>query len=207
MSLNQIVANDFKFWMDPRVNSIKINNNWSYKDSDKTVGDKLVLDNSLIAQWAPLPVNNAFGNGISARIQQQAVNTTFFTLLLSKYLPFSPFYELEQDDIKIVETGTYLAMANISFSTNLSNQLNAYIEIETNTDGTFAQLLGSDISIPSGNTIFSGTDPVTQNTVIPIIAYVVTTNPNRRIRVKASCSASDSVIDAQYSYFSLFKLA
>lgn len=207
MSLNQIVANDFKFWMDPRVNSIKINNNWSYKEADKTVGDKLVLDNSLIAQWVPIPVTNAFGNGISSRIQQQAVNTTPYTLLLSRYLPFSPFYVLEQDDIKIVEAGTYLAMVNISFSTNLSNQLNAYIEIETNVDGTFADLLGSDISIPSGNTLFSGEDPVTQNTVIPIISYVVTSNPNRRIRVRASCSASDSTIDAQYSYFSLYKLA
>lgn len=207
MSLNQIVANDFKFWMDPRVNSIKINNNWTYKEADKTLGDKLVLDNSLIAQWTPLPVNNVFGNAIATRIQQQAVNTSFFTLLLSKYLPFSPFYELEQDDIKIVETGTYLAIANISFSTNLSNQLNAYIEIETNTDGTFTRLLGSDISIPSGNTIFAGTDPVTQCTTIPIIGYVVTTNPNRRIRVRASCSTSDSTIEAQYSYFTIFKLA
>lgn len=206
MSLNQIVSDNFKFWMDPRVNSIKINNNWTYKEADKTLGDKLVLDNSLIAQWTTIPLSNPYGNAISARINQQSVNTTFYTLLLSKYLPFSPFYELEQDDIKIVDAGTYLAIVNISFSTNLSNQLNAYIEIETNTDNTFAELTGSAISIPSGNTIFSGEDPVTQCTVIPIIAYVVTTNPNRRIRVRASCSASDSVIEGQYSYFTLYKL-
>ncbi len=206
MSLNQIVANDFKFWMDPRVNSIKIRNDWSYKDSDKTLNDKLVLDVNLIAQWRSLPTVNLFGNAIAARINQQAVNTTPFTLLLSKYLPFSPFYILEQDDIKLVEAGTYLLVANITFSTNLGSQFNAVLELETPITGTFNSVLGSDISIPSGNTVFSGTDPITQCTVIPIVAYIAPLSTNRRVRIRASCSATSSVIDGQYSYFTIYKL-
>lgn len=203
MSLNQIVKDDFKFWLDPYVNSIKVDNEWEYKESDKTVGDYLILNPSLIAEWNPT-IPNLTGNVICCRIQQGTVISSYSTRNLQPYINFSPYFTLSNSFVNIVEAGTYIVYtcANISSSLNAEMFSRVVLEVSPN---TFQEVIGSQISIPAGCTIFASNPPVSQSTNMCTTSLITTTNPNSRVGIQLRSTLSATIENA-YSYFIVQKI-
>jgi hypothetical protein len=117
MSLNEIVDPNYKLWLNPVVNSIKIDGDWTYKESEKTSGDNLVLDSNLVAHWTTLPLNLPYGNSIAVRPAAQNISNLSAPLILNYLAPSSPLYSFNNGDnhITILQPGTYLAFANITY--------------------------------------------------------------------------------------------
>jgi len=206
MSLNQIVKDDFKFWLDPYVNSLKIDNNWEYKESDKAPNRSLILNSDVIAEWLPTPAASPFGNAFTCAINNQVVNTTFQDLAIGTLTPYSSYYSIQGSAISLVDPGFYIVWSCPTFTTNLSSQFDHKIQIETDVNDVFIDAPGSTISSPSGCTIFSGVFPVQQATPLLTSTVIQTITGNRRVKFQAKAGASGSLIGQQYSYVVIYKL-
>lgn len=208
MSLNEIVDVNYKPWLNPVVNSIKIDGEWSYKESEKTAGDNLILDSNLVAHWITPPLNTPYGNGIAVRPAQQNINNLSAPLILNYLAPFSPLFSFTtgSNHVTIVEPGTYLAYANITYHDNVANTL--FLEFQQQTTGTtFVPVSGSKIRSFPGTMVFNGNGSIYQSIVVCSSTLIKTTSPNRQIRVVCSTSPSSNTVDTAYSSFTLIKVS
>lgn len=210
MSLNEIVDPNYKPWLDPVVNIIKVDGDWSYKESDKTAGDNLVLDSNLVAQWIPLPGNTPYGNAIAVRPASQNITNISSTILLNYLAPFAPFYTFNTNTnhITINQPGTYLLYANINYNTNVANSV--FIEFEKQSDinpNQFNPVVGSKIRSYPGTTVFTPLNNLKQQINLCTAGVVRTIAPNRQVRIRCSTSGSSIPIVSEYSSFLIVKVS
>lgn len=208
MSLNEIVENVYKPWLNPSVNSIRIDGDWTYHESEKTSGDNLVLDSNLVARWTTLPGNTPYGNGIAVRPAAQNVSSITAPLILNYLAPFSPLFNFNNGDnhITIVEPGTYLVYANVTYHNNVANSF--FMEMQLQTTGTnFPAVAGSKIRSFPGTTVFSTSDPLYQYTCVCSASLIKTIAPNRQLRLVCATSSSGNAIDSQYSTLTVIRVS
>lgn len=203
MSLNQIVQNDFKFWMDPYVNSMRVDGSWSYKDGDKTPGDYLILNPDLIAEWNPV-IPSLTGNIMCARIKQTTVTPSYTTLGLQPYINFSPYFTLSNSFINIVAPGSYIIYTCANLSSGLNSEMFSRVIYEASPTN-FQEIIGSQTSIPAGCTIFGGTAPVTQCTNICSTSIIQIVNPNTRVGIQLRSTQNANLVN-EFSYFLIQKI-
>lgn len=207
MSLNQIVKDDYKFWMDAYVNSIRITNDFTYEDSLKAAADNFVLDNDLIATWAPTNITTLSSSGIAVKVGADTINSDFnIPLSIQPYINYSPLYRVENDSIVLINPGTYIIFANVNIKNNLTAQYALRMELETTTTGTFSDIRGSDISFPPGMTLYSSNFGAQQSVNIGVTCFVAPLATNRRIRLLAGCFGGNSTINQDYSYITVLKV-
>ena len=201
MSLNEIVDPNYKPWLNPVVNSIKIDGDWTYKESDKTAGDSLVLNSNLIAKWSTVPLDSPYGNGIAARPAAQNITNISAPLILNYLAPSSPLYSFNSGNnhITIIQPGIYIAFANITYHNNVNSTI--LLELSKQEDINplnFAPVPGSIVRSFPGTTVFSVTDPNYQYTTLCTSGIFKTVADNRQLRVVCSSSGSGVALDSQY---------
>jgi len=208
MSLNEIVENVYKPWLNPSVNSIRIDGDWTYHESEKTSGDNLVLDSNLVARWTTLPGNTPYGNGIAVRPAAQNVSSTAASLVLNYLAPFSPLFNFTNgnDHIVIVEPGTYLVYANLTYHNNVANSFFMEMQLQ-NTGSTYDPVAGSKIRSFPGTTVFTTNSPLFQYTCICSASLIKTTVPNRQLKLVCSTSSTGNSIDSEYSSFTVIRVS
>lgn len=203
MSINQIVLDEHKFWMDPYINSIKVDGDWEYKESEKSPGEYLVLNANLIANWGPL-VGNLTGNVICTRLQAANVSTSYEGVFVLPYINFSPFFTKQGPNINIVQAGTYMIFSCPNFITGLNGELFSRIVYQSS-PGIFTVITGSETSTPGGCTLFSSLNPVSQATNIPNVCILTTVNANTLIEIQLKSSINSS-ISGDFSYLIVYKI-
>lgn len=184
MSLNHIVEDNYKEWLDPYINSIKIDNSWEYKEADKVNAANLVLDSDLVAQW--IPVNSGatpYGNGISVRMSG-LISTIAIPATLRYSAPFSSNYSFADLDtfITIKSVGKYLAYVNMAWSLGIDYAGSVKIELAEGV-GSFIAIPGGEVRSFPGTTIYSATFPYVQENNVCAIGYLDVLEPNSRVRV------------------------
>lgn len=210
MSLNQIVDQNYKIWLNPVVNSIKIDGDWTYKEAEKSSGDNLVLDSNLVARWVTLPPATPYGNAIAVRPAQQNINSSLAALTLNYLAPSSPLYSFNDnsDHITITFPGVYIAFANITYHNNVGNSVSMEFQKQDDIDSNlFTMVPGSKIRNFPSTTIFSTTSPNFQYTNLCTSAVFRTTVSNRQIKLACSGAASGNSLDSEYCSFVIVRVS
>jgi len=117
MSINQLVKQVKKSWLDAKVGGVTIDGSLSYDDTNKATGDSLVLDASKIARWIPIAALN-FGSVFVGRFTNQTLTSSVIVLPIVSINPFpAAAYSLIDGNLHINATGNYLCMVQL-FSTD-----------------------------------------------------------------------------------------
>lgn len=206
MSLNQLVQDNHKIWLNVAANSIEIDGEINYKNSTKTAGDSLILDANLVAQWEVSPLNIPYGNGISVRPAQQNITNLQNILTLNYLAPFSSLFNFTNGSNKItlVEPGTYIAFVNLVYHNNVSNSLSVTIQYE-DSPNQFVDI--STIKSFPGRTVYSTKNNVNQSINVMNTAVIPSFVANRRVQVVCVTGSSGVTLDSQYCSFTLLRVA
>ena len=210
MSLNEIVDPNYKPWLSPSVNSIKIYGDWTYHESEKTAGDNLILDSNLIARWTTPPVNNPYGNAIVVRPASQVISNLNTALTFNYVAPFSPLFSFTtgSNHITITRPGKYIAFANINYNDNQQNTVSVLFQQQSDLNpNTFLPVSGSKVRSFPSTTVFSQLGPYYQTTNISTSGIIITNVPNRQIRIVCSGNISGNEITQQYSSFTIVRIS
>lgn len=208
MSLNELVDTNFKPWLNPTINSIKIDGDWTYHTAEQAPDDNLVLDANLVARWTPIPPASPYGNGIGARINAQSIKHFSSALTLSYLAPFSPLFSFEFGStlINVTTTGNYLVMASVGFNVNVQNSVT--IEFKKLTaPNTYSIVPGSKIASFPGTTLFGATGAAFQSTIVSSASILSVTAPNTPVGIFAFSTGTETSVNAQYSTFTIIRIS
>lgn len=158
MSLNHYVEDNYKDYLDPYINSIKIDNQFEYKETEKANGDSLVLDSDLVAQWAPVSASTPYGNGIAVRLGSYRITSLQTAAPLVYVAPYSSIFSYVNGSsfVTINEVGTYLMCVNLAYTDNIIYPVKIRLQSATPPSATYIDIPGSIISSFPNTLVFSG---------------------------------------------------
>lgn len=126
MSINQIVNQNPKKWLDGHVGGVIVDGDLIYDESNKAVGDVLELDSNKIARWQPNSDIHS-GSVFVGRIANTPLSSSVITCDILALFPFPSIYSIfNGNSVRVSEAGDYLVIATL-FSTDSIAQISCEI--------------------------------------------------------------------------------